>query len=637
MLLRKIVIFARFSTDMQNPKSCADQVREVRQKLIQKGLDPTNAVVIEEDGESGTRSDRAGFSQIVDMIARQEAFLLAVDDQSRFSRADNVFSFITDLVFVGGRFVSTGEGIDTEEVGWELRVKVMELHNSTTIRELGRRVHRGQLGRVLDDKSAGDTCFGFESYFIDPDWAQKIVQRGPKPVKGIRISEEQARWVRQIFEWFAVKLWSINAIARELTRLKVSKGGRSDKARWHHHQVRRILQNPKYIGQWAWGTTRTIRNSKGKVRQVPVQKERHAIRERPDLRIVPQEAWDRTQCRLADLHERYGLQPGQKRRGPRVHHSLEYPQGLLRGLIVCAVCKHRMWQEGTGGKYFLACPYRGDGAGVCPMCTRVPIKAAEDAILGTLADLFENWPQWISRAVTAMRAALEQQFQSVPAQLAEDKRRLREVEQAIEVILTRLESPQMRQSEALNERLVEREAQAAELKLAIQAAEEAVASTAVFPDDDWIRQQFKDFPGLFRSDKARSGRLLRRLIGQIEASAVVAPGKKRGYSRLTFRISAWDLVLAVMNGKIPKSVAQRMHVSAEAQEGPEFVIDLGRPGRMEEWAPRIAEMRATGITWKEITKITGLSLGPAYETWRRYTKAVKSRKPEEGGPEKAAS
>jgi site-specific DNA recombinase len=213
---------------------------------------------------------------------------------------------------------------------------------------------------------------------------------------------------------------------------------------------------------------------------------------------------------------------------------------------------------------------------------------------------------------------------------------LREVEQAIEVILDRLESPQMRQSEALNERLVEREAQAAELKRTIEAAEEAVASTAVFPNDDWIRRQFKDIPALFRADKVRSGRLLRRLIGRIEASAVVAPGKKRGYSRLTFRISAWDLVLAAMNGKIPTNVAQRMHASAEAQEGPEFVIDLGRPGRMEECAPRIAEMRAAGVTWKEITKITGLSLGPAYETWRRYTEAVKSQKSKEGGPDKAA-
>ena len=62
---------------------------------------------------------------------------------------------INDVVFHGGRFVSTSESIDTNQEGWELRVKVMELHNSTTIRELGRRGHRMQRsgpwdhGRVL--------------------------------------------------------------------------------------------------------------------------------------------------------------------------------------------------------------------------------------------------------------------------------------------------------------------------------------------------------------------------------------------------------------------------------------------------------------------------------------------------------
>jgi len=90
--------------------------------------------------------------------------LPGTSDLARFSRADNAFSFIEDLVYSGGRFVSAGEGIDTNHEGWELRVKVMELHNSTTIRELGRGVRRGQLGRVLDDGSAGNFPFGYESY-----------------------------------------------------------------------------------------------------------------------------------------------------------------------------------------------------------------------------------------------------------------------------------------------------------------------------------------------------------------------------------------------------------------------------------------------------------------------------------------
>jgi hypothetical protein len=45
MYLQKVVIFARYSTDMQNPKSCDDQARDVREGLARKGIDATNALV----------------------------------------------------------------------------------------------------------------------------------------------------------------------------------------------------------------------------------------------------------------------------------------------------------------------------------------------------------------------------------------------------------------------------------------------------------------------------------------------------------------------------------------------------------------------------------------------------------------
>ena len=213
----KIVIYTRFSSDMQSPKSCPDQEREVRAALTKMGIDHSDAVVIHDEAESGTRVLRDEFARLTEMIAGKEIRILAVDDQSRLTRADNAFAFITDLVYSGGRFISTGEGIDTTQQGWELRVKVMELHNSTTILELGRRVRRGQLGRVLSGLSAGDFPFGFEAYYLHPEQVRED-RRGPKPEKGVRIDEVAARWVRQIFAWFVAQ-WSIGAIARELNRL----------------------------------------------------------------------------------------------------------------------------------------------------------------------------------------------------------------------------------------------------------------------------------------------------------------------------------------------------------------------------------------------------------------------------------
>src|SRR5687768_14582373 len=166
---------------MQRPDSCADQERAVRAALARLGFSGADIVVIYDEAESGTRTARDGFQRLRAMVVRGEVAVLAVDDQSRLTRADNAYAFITDLVFAGGRFISTGEGIDTDVPGWELKVKVLELHHSQPVRDLQHRVRRGQLGRVLDDDSAGDFRYGYESFYKDPDWQAQLARRGPKP------------------------------------------------------------------------------------------------------------------------------------------------------------------------------------------------------------------------------------------------------------------------------------------------------------------------------------------------------------------------------------------------------------------------------------------------------------------------
>ena len=118
LLSLALVIYTRFSSDLQSAKSCKDQEREVRETLTRMGNDHSNAIVIYDEAESGTKVFRDEFARLQTMMDAGQLGILAVDDQSRLSRADNTFAFITDLVYSGGRFISTGEGIDTEQTGW---------------------------------------------------------------------------------------------------------------------------------------------------------------------------------------------------------------------------------------------------------------------------------------------------------------------------------------------------------------------------------------------------------------------------------------------------------------------------------------------------------------------------------------
>ncbi len=546
----KDVLYTRFSTDMQRDESCEDQEREVRKGLALKGIDATNFEVVHDRAASGTKNDRAQFEQLRARIQREEIGILAVDDQARFSRADDAYCFITDLVFSGGRFISTGEGIDTAEEGWELRVKVMELHNSTTIRELGRRVRRGQLGRVLDDGSAGDYPFGYESYYVDPNWFETS-RRGPKPKKGVRIQEAKAHWVRQVFSWFANDGKSIGGIARELTRLGVAKGSKATTEGWHHQQVHRMLENQKYIGLWHWGATKTLRGSQGKTKQVRVPEDQRVVRERPALRIIDQATWEKSQRRLSELKRVFGQRPGQKPRGPKVHHSRLYPQSLLGGLLLCHSCGARLWFQGGGGEARFNCPNHRKGS--CAMASLVSASKAEEAILGLVSEMLSAWPDWLQASTDRMRHAVNEFADQIPKSLQTDERRLAELNSQIEHLVDQLAGGTA-ESPALRRRLDKNEQEAEVLRVRLEEGRRARATAIEMPDDEWIRTQLAELPALLADDLDRTSRLLRRLFGRVTAEAILAPGKKRGFMRLHLSVEPLKVLEEALKEKLPESV-----------------------------------------------------------------------------------
>lgn len=606
-----LVIYTRFSSDLQSNKSCTDQEREVREALTKMGIDHTQALVIHDEAESGTKTFRDEFARVDAMMRGGQIRILAADDQSRLSRSDNTFAFITDLVYSGGRFISTGEGIDTEQTGWELRVKVMELHNSTTIRELGRRVRRGQL-------SAGDYCYGYESYLIDPEKAADL--RGPKPERGVRINDDQAKWVQKIFSW-CIEERSIRWIADELNRQHVPTGHRCQSDRWRPTHVRKILDNEKYVGVWRWGTTRTIRNSKGRKKQIPVSEEQHVVVKRPELRIIDHVSWEAAQNRLAELKDLYGQKEGQKQRGPKVHHTAVYPSGLLAGIVFCSKCGSRLWQQASGPRLYLGCPKRGSDKGCCEMTTRVPLEKAEQDILEFLARMLMSCPQWLKEMLSAMRQEIEDVARRVPEEVMINEQRLRELDSQIANLVDALAQGHV-QSSAVQTRLHESEREAEQVRQKIITARKLLSAPVLMPDDTWIEQQLDDLASVIRDGGYEASLLLRKTIERIEADQVIPTGKTRGYARLRFRINGWETLKMILESADSRDKLNAfLNCFPRDDSSEQFVIDLGGPSLMDQWAHKIAEMRAEGVKWTEIVEVTGLDLNRAYRAWKRFVDA----------------
>ncbi|MCH7685442.1 MAG: hypothetical protein IH899_01960 [Planctomycetes bacterium] len=102
--------------------------------------------------------------------------------------------------------------------------------------------------------------------------------------------------------------------------------------------------------------------------------------------------------------------------------------------------------------------------------------------------------------------------------------------------------------------------------IALQKARKALEVPLEMPDDEWITDQLRDLASLFREDERRAAVLLRQLLGRVEAHQVIAPGKKRGYSQLHFRINGWEALLCVLDDRIPAGVLEAM-ISRDDETG----------------------------------------------------------------------
>jgi hypothetical protein len=620
------VIYCRFSSELQRTDSIKDQARRCRDGLERMGIPHGHFTVIADEAVSGTRQSRPGFDRVKKLMYAERLGMLVVTEQSRLTRGDNAKALIKDVIFHGGRFVSIAEGVDTDKKGWQLSVGVSELHHSQTNEDTAERVRGGQEGRVLDgDGSAGDFPYGYRSEYVDPAGAIRYYERGAKPPRRVVIDEAAAAVVRQIFELF-VAGQSIGSIVRwwEANREKFPP---ITKSHIHHQHVRRILANRKYIGEWTYGTTTTVKNSGGRKKQVKARVHQRVTRvQRPGLRIISQDLWDRAQAQLARLAAVYGQRADGKRRGPAEHYRHLYAKTLLNGQVKCGHCGTALTVMGSGtSRYSKGLGCKKHKTGACPMATRVPYELAEQRVLALIEPVLLAWPQWMRRAADEARRAIGEMARDVPDQgkrIAEARDRVeRDIGNLVDALASGV------RSEAISRRLESLEKAKANLQAEADGLKDVAGAQRRMPDDKWLAAELRRVVNTMRLNLPAAARPLRAIVGDIVADEVIPRGRKRGYARLRFRLEGWAAIKTLLVDQLPEEVLAQLKpadAGAGADGGEQFVLDLGGPTRMDELAPRIAQMRDAGSTWAAIVARFHehkLTLGNAWAAYMRWKEA----------------
>ena len=320
----KVALYARYSTDLQAAASVDDQFRICAERAATEGWTVTGRFA--DRGVSGASLIRPGIQDLLQHALIGTFDIVIAEALDRISRdQEDIAGIYKRLSFAGVKLVTLSEGLINE-----LHIGLKGTMNAMFLKDLADKTRRGLRGRVEQGKSGGGNAFGY-------DVVRKLDVLGD-PIRGDRkINEAAAEIVRRIFTLYADGQ-SPRAIAHLLNAEGVKgpsgKGWGPSTLHGNKDRGTGILNNELYIGRLVWNRLRYIKDPDTGKRISRLNPETQwVLHSAPDLRIVPQELWDRVKLRQDSVA--LGKSASQAAAG---FWDRRRPRFLLSGLIKCGVC-----------------------------------------------------------------------------------------------------------------------------------------------------------------------------------------------------------------------------------------------------------------------------------------------------------
>ena len=319
----RVAAYCRFSSDRQQETSIRDQLRNIETYCQRNGW-PTPALY-QDQAISGARKDRPGYQSMLEAAEMRVFDVLLVDDLSRLSR-DHIESAQTIrlLKFAGIRVVGVSDGTDTARDGYKLETGLRGLMSEFYLDDLAKKTHRGLMGQALEGYSAGGLPYGYTSVFDGSGYRRAI-------------NDEQARWVRYVFEQYAAG-HSARHIASSLNQLKVvsPRGGS-----WAHSAIYPdakgvgMLGNSIYNGRQIWNKTEWVKDPlTGRRKRTMRPISDWVITEAPDLKIIDDDLWAACEARYKKIRSH----TAEKKQAIGRSSGGRGPKYLFSGLLKCGCC-----------------------------------------------------------------------------------------------------------------------------------------------------------------------------------------------------------------------------------------------------------------------------------------------------------
>jgi len=355
---RRIGIYERRSTDDEHQPFSIEAQDGALTKYA--GSQPGWTIVARySDDASGATTQRPGLQKALADARAGRFDVLLVYRVDRFSRRlSDLLDLLAELDDAGVAFASATEPFDTSTSIGRMLVQLLGVFAEFERETIINRVTKGMATKAAKGRWVG----GPAPYGLHADrhtW--KLHPSPPRPP-----------WLAEIFRMYTRERHGTRNIAAELNRRGVRT--RTGKP-WSAYQISRILANPAYAGDIAYG-------------EVYVKDAHHAL--------IDRATWQRARALAATRAEAAS---------PRAASDTDY---YLTSLIRCPDCGHNYIGTAATGRnrtyrYYTCYSRNRYGTNGCNG-PRLPANQADTAILTALTDFYTNTPDLISAAVTRAQA-----------------------------------------------------------------------------------------------------------------------------------------------------------------------------------------------------------------------------------------
>jgi DNA invertase Pin-like site-specific DNA recombinase/BMFP domain-containing protein YqiC len=583
----RIVIYARYSTDEQNPRSSDDQVAYCRRFLEGCRITDAGITVLKDDGVSGEVVSRPGINEARNgILARRWDVVLAEDASRLFRNVSACLQMVEAAVDAGIRVVCINDRIDTaEEDEWEDRLYEALHHHVRSNHFTARRIKRAlealwELGAAI-----GPLRPGYRRRPTHP-----ATERDPE--RGPFFDEIDERWspvVEEAFQRIA-RRERPRDVAAWLTEVGLPKTSNSLDLAWTERNVISLIRMSDYRGLQSYRNTISKKQHvSGRHRPQRNEPQKVLTREMPHLRIVSDHLWYEANAAVDQRRTRDGVPRG------NAHPLAGVPRnsrGPLSGIFVCGICREKMWVEGRrdGG-------YRCRGAkkGDCWNKATADRVLTHERIATAIVDQLRALRPDCDRLLTPVREAVaridgprDQRRQELERERSQRELELARLVEAIEHGV----DPPRTLLERLRQRQEEYDRACAELKHLDE-------SNVVVPASEQLARHIDDLSERLSRLVPGSWADLRSLVSEIRA----VPYQQFDSNKVVLR-AEFDLQLAGLLPPDTRSALTALAGGPPAQwlGAIPLCVDLFEPSTGPRLGPRAIELADAGVGLTAIGK-----------------------------------